>query len=133
MFFFRINSIFNQFIDRLHWTEQQKKKKKEIVEVKKQEERKEHRIKCNVYKSINLPELKCERFVVPFSVSLSSGRLRESPISGLGHVSIPASGSAAISTINPQFIRTLLAIAQYIILYEGGGRGGGESKKYAQA
>lgn len=60
-----------------------------------------------VYKSINLPELKCERFVVPFSVSLSSGRLRESPISGLGHVSIPASGSAAISTINPQFIRTL--------------------------
>lgn len=50
----------------------------------------------------HLPELKCERFVEPFSVSLSSGRLRESPISGLGH-SIPASGSAAISTINPQF------------------------------
>lgn len=49
---------------------------------------------------LHLPELKCERFVEPFSVSLSSGRLRESPISGLGH-SIPASGSAAISTINP--------------------------------
>lgn len=42
-----------------------------------------------------LPELKCERLVDPFSVSLSRGRLRESPISGLGHVSIPASGGSA--------------------------------------
>lgn len=54
---------------------------------------------------VYLPELKCERFDVPFSVSLSRGLLRESPISGLGQVSIPASGSAAISIINPQFIK----------------------------
>lgn len=42
-----------------------------------------------------LPELKWERLVDPLSMSLSSGRLRESPISGLGHVSMPASGGSA--------------------------------------
>lgn len=41
--------------------------------------------------------LKCDRFIDEFSVSLSlsRGRLRESPISGLGHVSMPASGGSA--------------------------------------
>lgn len=41
----------------------------------------------------NLPELKCERLVCSFSGSESSGLLRESPISGLGHVSIAASSA----------------------------------------
>lgn len=41
----------------------------------------------------NLPELKCERLVCSFSGSESSGLLRESPISGLGHVSMAASSA----------------------------------------
>jgi len=42
---------------------------------------------------VNLPELKCERLVCSFSGSESSGLLRESPISGLGHVSMVASSA----------------------------------------
>jgi len=42
---------------------------------------------------VNLPELKCERLVCSFSGSESSGLLRESPVSGLGHVSMVASSA----------------------------------------
>lgn len=47
----------------------------------------------NSIKTSELPELKCERFVSPFSVSPSSGLFLESAISGDGHVSIPESAA----------------------------------------